>query len=91
MVNGIDYREWSPAVDPFLSSDGYANYDMTTMAEGKAKCKAALQKVRASSLCHHHDIIVVTIIFMSWRTAGAHRVTACEGWGKRCQVPRLAL
>ncbi|GAB4816234.1 hypothetical protein N2152v2_003280 [Parachlorella kessleri] len=44
VVNGIDYREWSPAVDPFLSSDGYANYDMTTMAEGKAKCKAALQK-----------------------------------------------
>lgn len=44
IVNGIDYNEWNPKIDTFLQSDGYANYDIETMVEGKAKCKAALQR-----------------------------------------------
>ena len=45
IVNGIDYSEWSPQADKFLRSDGYRNYDLDSMREGKAACKAALQRV----------------------------------------------
>lgn len=48
MVNGIDYKEWNPAIDPHLATDGYQQYDMKTLHEGKAACKAALQKVGVS-------------------------------------------
>ncbi|WIA09124.1 hypothetical protein OEZ85_008536 [Tetradesmus obliquus] len=44
IVNGIDYKEWSPMSDPHLTSDGYTQYDMDTLAEGKRQCKMALQK-----------------------------------------------
>ncbi len=44
IVNGIDYNEWSPSNDAFLDSDGYQRYDMETMRDGKAACKAALQR-----------------------------------------------
>jgi hypothetical protein len=47
IVNGIDTHEWSPASDAHLRSDGYANYSATDLREGKARCKAALQRVRA--------------------------------------------
>lgn len=40
IVNGIDEHVWNPASDPFLP----ANYNVATVADGKAKCKAALQK-----------------------------------------------
>lgn len=44
IVNGIDYKEWSPMHDAFLASDGYTNYDIDTIEKGKAQCKAALQR-----------------------------------------------
>eukprot|EP00882_Tetradesmus_deserticola_P004157 GHRQ01004392.1.p2 GENE.GHRQ01004392.1~~GHRQ01004392.1.p2 ORF type:complete len:345 (+),score=166.97 GHRQ01004392.1:175-1209(+) len=44
IVNGIDYQEWSPMTDPHLLTDGYTQYDMETMVEGKRQCKMALQK-----------------------------------------------
>lgn len=31
IVNGIDYDEWSPEVDKFLTKDGYVNYPYVTM------------------------------------------------------------
>eukprot|EP00798_Chlamydomonas_sp_ICE-L_P002721 gene2721-12594_t len=37
IVNGMDYSEWSP-------TDGYANYNADSLSDGKAKCKAALQR-----------------------------------------------
>lgn len=40
IVNGVDYRVWDPATDPLLP----AHYDSATVAEGKAQCKAALQR-----------------------------------------------
>lgn len=43
VVNGIDPMEWNPTVDPFLTSDGYAQYSLETFKQYKAKCKAALQ------------------------------------------------
>ncbi|UPT76647.1 glycogen synthase GlgA [Sulfurovum sp. XGS-02] len=39
ILNGIDYEEWSPAVDSFIS----ATYDIDDLS-GKALCKTALQK-----------------------------------------------
>ena len=46
IVNGIDYSEWSPEIDPYLRSDGYRNYGQHDLAQGKAECKRALQRVR---------------------------------------------
>ncbi|KAL4447598.1 hypothetical protein ABPG75_004817 [Micractinium tetrahymenae] len=43
VVNGIDYAEWHPSVDPHLQSDGYCNYDITTL-DKKRQCKEALQR-----------------------------------------------
>ncbi|TKY65174.1 Granule-bound starch synthase 2 [Spatholobus suberectus] len=44
IVNGIDNKDWNPQFDVHLKSDGYTNYSLETLASGKAKCKAALQK-----------------------------------------------
>jgi starch synthase len=40
IVNGIDERVWDPATDPHLAS----RYDAVTIADGKPRCKAALQR-----------------------------------------------
>jgi len=40
ILNGADYGIWDPAVDKHLT----ANYDTASVAQGKAKNKAALQK-----------------------------------------------
>ncbi|CAN6280000.1 unnamed protein product [Urochloa humidicola] len=44
IVNGIDTREWNPAVDVHLHSDGYTNYTFETLDTGKRQCKEALQR-----------------------------------------------
>ncbi len=40
IVNGVDYGQWNPACDAHLAR----KYDADTVEEGKAECKAALQK-----------------------------------------------
>jgi starch synthase len=40
ILNGMDTKEWNPSTDPNLPM----NYDAGNVAEGKAACKAALQK-----------------------------------------------
>ncbi len=40
ILNGVDTDLWDPATDPHLA----ANYTFETTADGKAKCKAALQQ-----------------------------------------------
>lgn len=50
VVNGIDTAEWSPACDPHLHGSGYAPYIAATLDDGKARCKAALQRVRGAVL-----------------------------------------
>ena len=40
ITNGIDVDEWNPASDPFTA----VPYDASSVAGGKAACKAALQK-----------------------------------------------
>jgi starch synthase len=44
VVNGIDTNEWNPSIDTHLESDGYQKYDISKFKEGKAACKAALQR-----------------------------------------------
>ena len=39
IINGVDYRQWDPAVDPHLPM----NYGPTDVQQGKARAKAALQ------------------------------------------------
>ncbi|EFN59970.1 hypothetical protein CHLNCDRAFT_6734, partial [Chlorella variabilis] len=55
VVNGIDYQEWNPTVDPHLQSGesllalpcvpcyGYCNYDVASL-DKKRQCKEALQR-----------------------------------------------
>lgn len=45
IVNGIDYKEWSPKCDPALTSDGYTQYDVSTLEAGKKKCKVCVSEV----------------------------------------------
>jgi starch synthase len=40
IVNGIDMESWSPTIEPMLAQ----RYDATTVVEGKARCKAWLQR-----------------------------------------------
>src|SRR5262245_12708357 len=40
IINGVDYTIWNPATDPDLAK----NYDVSSVAAGKATCKAALQQ-----------------------------------------------
>lgn len=40
IVNGVDYQVWDPAHDPKLA----ATYTPESVTEGKARCKAALQR-----------------------------------------------
>ncbi|MGE0609094.1 MAG: glycogen synthase GlgA [Pirellulales bacterium] len=40
IINGVDYREWDPAIDKYLPQQ----YNPKTVAAGKAACKAALQR-----------------------------------------------
>jgi len=40
ILNGMDTSEWNPATDPHLA----AHYDVDSYEQGKAACKAALQK-----------------------------------------------
>jgi starch synthase len=40
IVNGVDYRVWNPATDAHLA----ACYDVNTVAAGKPRCKAFLQR-----------------------------------------------
>ena len=44
VVNGIDSNDWNPRVDSHLTSDGYQQYDASSLDVGKAACKAALQR-----------------------------------------------
>lgn len=39
IVNGIDYKEWSPEADVHLTTDGYCQYDIDTLEQGKKQCK----------------------------------------------------
>jgi starch synthase len=56
IVNGVSYDAWNPATDPNLA----AQYDDQTWREGKAYCKAALQ--REFGLPEEHRTPVIGLI-----------------------------
>ena len=40
VINGVDYNQWNPAIDNYIPQQ----FDVTTWQQGKAACKAALQR-----------------------------------------------
>jgi glycogen synthase len=46
IVNGIDYKEWSPENDVHLTGDGYCQYDVDTLEQGKKQCKVGCTRHR---------------------------------------------
>jgi starch synthase len=65
IVNGVDYEVWNPATDKFLPR----NYSVDNWAEGKAACKAALQ--RELGLAQDPEAAVVGIV---------SRIASQKGW-----------
>ena len=55
ILNGVDYDEWSPVVDPFIPEA----FDMDDLS-GKAVCKAALQK--EFNLPQREDVPVIGLV-----------------------------
>ncbi len=41
IINGVDYSEWNPEIDPYLNGH---NYGINKLPQGKQACKAALQR-----------------------------------------------
>jgi starch synthase len=53
IINGIDDECWNPATDKFLGQ----NYDAQSFVEGKAACKAALQKELGLATDPHKPLV----------------------------------
>ncbi|TNF36878.1 MAG: glycogen synthase GlgA [Deltaproteobacteria bacterium] len=68
VLNGIDYREWNPAADPYLT----AQYDVDEMA-GKYACKRALQ---AEMGLPQRDVPIIGMVSRLARQKGIDVVAA---------------
>ncbi len=55
ILNGVDYDEWSPAIDPFITQ----TFDLDSM-EGKSVCKKALQ--HTFGLPERDDVPVIGLV-----------------------------
>ena len=79
IVNGIDVEEWSPELDPHLTSDGYRRYAPTPAGlADKAACKAALQ--RELGLPARPDVPLVGFIGRLDHQKGVDLNTDAAGW-----------
>ena len=79
IVNGIDVEEWSPELDPHLTSDGYRRYAPTPAGlADKAACKAALQ--RELGLPARPDVPLVGFIGRLDHQKGVDLITDAAGW-----------
>lgn len=78
IVNGIDLDEWCPRVDKFLKTDGYVNYSTETLAEGKLKCKLALQK--ELGLPQRPDVPMLGFIGRLDHQKGVDLIREAYGW-----------
>ena len=76
IVNGMDYGEWSPQGDVHLQSDGYQNFSIDNLREGKARCKEALQKVGLSL----HTSTLACVVCCGWVVIGKAACTAAICW-----------
>ena len=66
ILNGVDKDEWNPATDPHIAR----NYDVNTVAEGKAACKAQLQEI--AKLPQRPDAILFGMITRLTDQKGVH-------------------
>eukprot|EP00879_Flechtneria_rotunda_P005440 GHRR01005733.1.p1 GENE.GHRR01005733.1~~GHRR01005733.1.p1 ORF type:complete len:590 (+),score=164.31 GHRR01005733.1:745-2514(+) len=89
IVNGIDYKEWSPVNDPHLTSDGYTQYDLETLEKGKRQCKMALQK--ELGLPVNPDIPMFGFIGRLDYQKGVDLIRDSHGWlmSQGCQLVML--
>jgi starch synthase len=76
IVNGIDVDAWTPSHEPMLA----ASYDAASLSEGKAKCKAWLQ--RRAGLPERPDIPMFAQI---------GRLDPQKGWDLLAEVAELLL
>ena len=76
IVNGIDTEAWSPSNEPMLA----ARYDAASVSEGKARCKAWLQ--RKSGLAERPDVPMFAQI---------GRLDPQKGWDLLAEVADLLL
>ena len=75
ILNGVDTKVWNPATDELIAE----KYDINTYAEGKAKCKAALQK--RLGLPQQPDIPMIGLIGRVAHQKGFDMVaTVMEQW-----------
>jgi starch synthase len=79
IVNGVDYDEWDPAVDPHIAR----KYGPADVAEGKAACKADL--LRTFGLADDPDLPVVGIVSRLVGLKGHDIVT--DAWYDLVQRP----
>ncbi|ADB17874.1 glycogen/starch synthase, ADP-glucose type [Pirellula staleyi DSM 6068] len=73
VVNGVDYSIWNPAIDPHIAKQ----YDVSNWQEGKAACKAALQ--REMGLPERSDVPLIALV---------GRLADQKGWDLVAQVMR---
>lgn len=78
IVNGIDYQEWSPMSDVHLTTDGYCQYDIDTLEQGKKQCKMALQK--ELGLPVNPDIPLIGFIGRLDYQKGVDLIRDSHGW-----------
>ena len=72
ILNGVDTEVWNPATDPHLSK----NYSAATVNEGKAACKAALQ--RRLGLPERPDVMLLGSISRMTHQKGFQLVEQCS-------------
>jgi len=88
IVNGIDTNEWNPAVDEFLTSDGYVNFPRTVegLKEGKLQCKRALQ--RQMGWPERDDVPLIGFIGRLDQQKGVDIIGEARDWlvQQECQI-----
>lgn len=81
IINGVDYSEWNPATDTHLA----AHYDASNVVEGKAACKAALQ--RELGLTVRPEVPLIGLVGRLVEQKGIDLVTAVmEHWADHVDV-----
>lgn len=78
IVNGIDTSDWNPCYDVHLKSDGYTNYSLESLQNGKAQCKAALQ--RELGLPVRSDVPIISFIGRLDHQKGVDLIAEAVPW-----------